>query len=155
MIAAISPTQRTQAAKLLVVDSHGELHHAHRDRLIDFLRPGDLVARYGGEEFAVVLPGTDEIGAKAVAEDICQAVRNRRLPHEGNAPGIVTVSIGCATIIPMRGKAPQDLIESADQALYRAKGRGRNRVVVAGVPARGETLSLTAEAPRSRGGESS
>ena len=43
MIAAISPTQRTQATKLLVIDSHGELHHAHRDRLVDFLCPGDLV----------------------------------------------------------------------------------------------------------------
>lgn len=109
------------------------------------LRPGDLVARYGGEEFAVVLPGTDDMGAKAVAEDICQAVRNRRLPHEGNAPGIVTVSIGCATIVPQRGKSPQDLIEAADQALYRAKGRGRNRVVVAGVPSRLEAIELPVE----------
>lgn len=109
------------------------------------LRPGDLVARYGGEEFAVVLPGTDDMGAKAVAEDICQAVRNRRLPHEGNAPGIVTVSIGCATIVPQRGKTPQDLIEAADQALYRAKGRGRNRVVVAGVPSRLEAIELSVE----------
>jgi diguanylate cyclase (GGDEF)-like protein/PAS domain S-box-containing protein len=114
------------------------------------LRPGDLVARYGGEEFAVVLPGTDEIGAKAVAEDICQAVRNRRLPHEGNAPGIVTVSIGCATIIPQRGKTSQDVIESADQALYRAKGRGRNRVVVAGAPTRPENAPMIVEAPKIR-----
>jgi diguanylate cyclase (GGDEF)-like protein/PAS domain S-box-containing protein len=119
------------------------------------LRPGDLVARYGGEEFAVVLPGTDEIGAKAVAEDICQAIRNRRLPHEGNAPGIVTVSIGCATIIPQRGKTPQDVIESADQALYRAKGRGRNRVVVAGAPTRPENAPTIVETPKIRqGGES-
>lgn len=114
------------------------------------LRPGDLVARYGGEEFAVVLPGTDDMGAKAVAEDICQAVRNRRLPHEGNAPGIVTVSIGCATIVPQRGKTPQDLIEAADQALYRAKGRGRNRVVVAGVPLRLEAIELPVEVQDSR-----
>ena len=116
------------------------------------LRPGDLVARYGGEEFAVVLPGTDEIGAKAVAEDICQAIRNRRLPHEGNAPGIVTVSIGCATIVPERGKTASDLIESADQALYRAKGRGRNRVVVAGVPLRPETAPVILEVPEARRG---
>jgi diguanylate cyclase (GGDEF)-like protein/PAS domain S-box-containing protein len=112
------------------------------------LRPGDLVARYGGEEFAVVLPGTDETGAKAVAEDICQAVRNRRLPHEGNAPGIVTVSIGCATVVPQRGKTAQDLIEAADQALYRAKGRGRNRVIVAGVPFQPDTTSVAFEVPK-------
>jgi diguanylate cyclase (GGDEF)-like protein/PAS domain S-box-containing protein len=119
------------------------------------LRPGDLVARYGGEEFAVVLPGTDEGGAKAVAEDICQAVRNRELPHEGNAPGIVTVSIGCATVVPQRGKTPQDLIESADQALYRAKGRGRNRVVVAGSLARPESGPMIVETPKSGGGDNS
>ena len=116
------------------------------------LRPGDLVARYGGEEFAVVLPGTDETGAKGVAEDICQAVRNRRLPHEGNAPGIVTVSIGCATMIPQRGKISKDLIEAADQALYRAKGRGRNRVVVAGTPIRPESPPLIVEIPKTRQG---
>jgi len=112
------------------------------------LRPGDLVARYGGEEFAVVLPGTDETGAKEVADEICEAVRNRRLPHEGNAPGIVTISIGCATIIPQRGKTAQDLIEAADQALYRAKGRGRNRVIVAGVPFRPDTTSFIVDVPK-------
>jgi diguanylate cyclase (GGDEF)-like protein/PAS domain S-box-containing protein len=112
------------------------------------LRPGDLVARYGGEEFAVILPGTDETGAKGVADEICDAVRNRRLPHEGNAPGIVTISIGCATIVPQRGKTAQDLIESADQALYRAKGRGRNRVVVAGVPFRPDPAAMIIEVPK-------
>jgi diguanylate cyclase (GGDEF)-like protein/PAS domain S-box-containing protein len=114
------------------------------------LRPGDLVARYGGEEFAVILPGTDELGAKGVAEEICQAIRNRRLPHEGNAPGIVTVSIGCATIIPQRGKSAQDLIEAADQALYRAKGRGRNRVIVAGMLTRSESSPTILEVPKIR-----
>jgi diguanylate cyclase (GGDEF)-like protein/PAS domain S-box-containing protein len=117
------------------------------------LRPGDLVARYGGEEFAVVLPGTDETGAVAVAEAICQAVRNRMLPHEGNAPGIVTVSVGCATLVAQRGKKSQDLIEQADQALYRAKARGRNRVEVAGVPTRTETTSQVVEIPRTRHGD--
>ncbi len=113
------------------------------------LRPGDLVARYGGEEFAVVLPGTDEAGAVAVAEDICQAVRSRQLPHEGNTTGIVTVSIGCATIVPHRGKTAQDLIEAADQALYHAKSRGRNRVAVAGSQ-RSETIPTVVELPKIR-----
>jgi diguanylate cyclase (GGDEF)-like protein/PAS domain S-box-containing protein len=114
------------------------------------LRPGDLVARYGGEEFAVVLPGTDETGAKSVAEDICQAVRNRQLPHEGNAPGIVTVSVGVASMIPQRGKSTQDLIEGADQALYRAKGRGRNRVVVSGISTKPDTPAQIVEVPKIR-----
>jgi diguanylate cyclase (GGDEF)-like protein/PAS domain S-box-containing protein len=114
------------------------------------LRPGDLVARYGGEEFAVILPGTDEMGAKAVAEDICQAVRGRKLPHEGNAPGIVTVSVGCATVVPQRGKTPQDLIEMADQALYRAKGKGRNRVIVASMYSAGDSGPLVLEVPKIR-----
>jgi diguanylate cyclase (GGDEF)-like protein/PAS domain S-box-containing protein len=113
------------------------------------LRPGDLVARYGGEEFAVILSGTDESGAKSVAEDICQAVRDRKLPHEGNAPGIVTVSIGVATVVPQRGKSAEDLVELADQALYRAKAKGRNRVVIAGVHSQ-DTGTLILEVPKIR-----
>ena len=95
------------------------------------VRPADLVARYGGEEFAVILPGTDEAGALAVAEEICRAVRRRNLAHEKNPHGIVTVSIGCATVTPKRGLVAKDLIEFADKALYAAKGSGRNRVAVA------------------------
>jgi len=95
------------------------------------LRPADLVARYGGEEFAVVLPTTDAVGAQAVADEICQAVRNRALPHQGNPHGVVTISIGCASVVPHRGMAPKDLIDLADKALYQAKNAGRNRVVVA------------------------
>jgi diguanylate cyclase (GGDEF)-like protein len=91
-------------------------------------RPGDLVARFGGEEFVVVLPNTESEGAMHVANDICEALRSRRLPHSGNAPGIVTISAGCATLVPKFGKHAPELIELADKALYKAKFNGRNQV---------------------------
>jgi diguanylate cyclase (GGDEF)-like protein/PAS domain S-box-containing protein len=91
-------------------------------------RPGDLVARFGGEEFVVILPNTENEGSTHVANDICEALRSRRLPHKGNLAGIVTISAGCATLIPRFGQRSTDLIEMADQALYKAKHNGRNRV---------------------------
>jgi diguanylate cyclase (GGDEF)-like protein/PAS domain S-box-containing protein len=91
-------------------------------------RPGDLVARFGGEEFVVVLPNTESEGALCVANEICESLRSRGLPHSGNQPGIVTVSAGCATLVPRFGKHAPELIEMADQALYRAKNDGRNQV---------------------------
>jgi diguanylate cyclase (GGDEF)-like protein/PAS domain S-box-containing protein len=91
-------------------------------------RPGDLVSRFGGEEFAVILPNTDNAGAMKVAQEICDCVSFRRLPHTGSPLGVVTISLGCATLIPKFGKHTQDLIEAADRALYRAKAGGRNQV---------------------------
>lgn len=91
-------------------------------------RPGDLVARYGGEEFSVILPNTSSEGALAVAQEILEAVRHRRLPHPGSSFQVVTVSIGCATGIPTYGKHATELLDLADQALYAAKASGRNRV---------------------------
>ena len=91
-------------------------------------RPGDLVARIGGEEFAVILPNTPAEGAFEVADQICAAVRRRKLPHNTNPLGIVTISIGCATVIPRLGQHATILMERADDALYAAKNAGRNRV---------------------------
>jgi diguanylate cyclase (GGDEF)-like protein/PAS domain S-box-containing protein len=89
-------------------------------------RPGDLVARFGGEEFAVVLPNTPATGAFQIAQEICAAMRNRQLPHSGNSAGVVTISAGCATLVPQLGQHAPSLIDCADQALYQAKANGRN-----------------------------
>jgi diguanylate cyclase (GGDEF)-like protein/PAS domain S-box-containing protein len=89
-------------------------------------RPGDLVARFGGEEFAVILPGTQNEGAMQIATQICAALANRKLKHSANPFGFVTVSIGCATLVPKLGQNAIQLIERADQALYHAKNNGRN-----------------------------
>lgn len=91
-------------------------------------RPGDLVARFGGEEFAVILPHTDNDGALQLARDICQGLCSRRLPHSGTLAGVLTLSVGCATMVAGFGQHSVNLIELADQALYTAKRNGRNQV---------------------------
>jgi diguanylate cyclase (GGDEF)-like protein/PAS domain S-box-containing protein len=91
-------------------------------------RPADLVARFGGEEFAVILPETDAEGALVVAQQIRRALSRRSLEHRGSPFGFLTVSIGCATVIPALGQTSVTLIQQADDAMYAAKGNGRNQV---------------------------
>jgi len=98
-------------------------------------RPGDFVARYGGEEIVVLLPGTDEAGAGVVAEKMRAGVEALAVHHEANAPSYsLTISIGSVTQQPAFNGShtgPADLIQMADQALYRAKLGGRNCVAIA------------------------
>jgi two-component system, cell cycle response regulator len=90
-------------------------------------RATDLVARYGGEEFAVVLPNTSLSGAIVIAEKIQQAIKALAIPHACSDAGtIVSISLGIATLVPTTTGSPQQLIASADRALYTAKQQGRN-----------------------------
>ena len=93
-------------------------------------RPADLIARYGGEEFAIILPDTDSPGAVHLAERICAGVRNLEISHSQSPLGIVTLSLGLATLIPLGELDSDFLISAADQALYQAKDEGRDRVCV-------------------------
>jgi diguanylate cyclase (GGDEF)-like protein len=92
-------------------------------------RDSDVVARYGGEEFALVLPDCSETGAQSVTEACRSAVEDIKIDHASSSTSeIVTVSIGVATTVPTAGQNLRELIDAADEALYRAKASGRNRV---------------------------
>jgi diguanylate cyclase (GGDEF)-like protein len=92
----------------------------------------DVAARYGGEEFALLLPDTPAEGAMIVAEKARQALAALALPHAGSlTSNVVTFSAGIATYSAEHDKASGDLVTRADEALYRAKHLGRNRVAAA------------------------
>ncbi len=92
------------------------------------VRSVDVVCRYGGEEFSILLPETDARGAYAAAENVRDAVREHRFCNEDGSPECrLTVSIGFATY-PQHGVDCEELLREADDALYRAKHEGRDRV---------------------------
>jgi diguanylate cyclase (GGDEF)-like protein/PAS domain S-box-containing protein len=90
-------------------------------------RPADFAARYGGEEFAVILPNMSERSALHFAEKYRKLVEEMQLEHSGSPFGIVTVSLGLACEVPGQETSAR-LLRRADEALYRAKSEGRNRV---------------------------
>jgi two-component system cell cycle response regulator len=94
-------------------------------------RPGDIAARFGGEEFIVVLSMINSEQAVSIAEKIRMAVESLKIPHEQSTIGdFVTISIGVVTAIPTNKSNTIDFLKCADEALYKAKDEGRNRVVV-------------------------
>lgn len=96
---------------------------------------GGRVARYGGEEFAAILPGIAPVAAREAAERIRAAVAGERLcPTETPGGVAVTVSIGLMPVAPGDGDGPEQVVDAADRALYRAKRDGRNRVRDAAAP---------------------
>jgi diguanylate cyclase (GGDEF)-like protein/PAS domain S-box-containing protein len=117
-------------------------HYGHLDgdeclrRIADVLRnrpsrAADVAARFGGEEFVVLLPETDADGATVVAEALRRTVADLSIPNQGVGPTtIVTISVGVATIEPQVSDeiTPNELVAAADEAVYRAKAAGRDRV---------------------------
>ena len=92
-------------------------------------RPDDFVARYGGEEFAVILPNTDEVGGKKVAENIRQAINSINIKHQKpEGDPWLTISLGGYSSIPEQFQNEQIFIEKADACLYKAKHNGKNCV---------------------------
>jgi two-component system chemotaxis family response regulator WspR len=99
-------------------------------------RPADTVARYGGEEFIVLLPETDSSGALTVAEKFRAEVENLHLPNpDSTVSPFVTISVGVITVVPTADSTPEASLRLVDEALYRAKDAGRNRVSIALPPA--------------------
>ena len=100
------------------------------DTCLGVLRKSDVMCRFGGEEFLVLLPETSQTDAVIAAERICQAIAAKSLPTNSElGPVSVTVSIGI-TQLKSKTETLQNLIGQADQALYKAKETGRNRVYV-------------------------
>ncbi len=92
------------------------------------VRRGDFVARYGGEEFVVVLPNTDEDGARVIADRMLNEMRNCNIPHEtSTVADCVTISIGAVTGTVLQTRNRDDYLVRADEMLYASKQGGRDR----------------------------
>lgn len=92
-------------------------------------RPADMPARFGGDEFVVILPETTSLGAELLGINICQKVQELALKQAPDAMHyVVTLSIGCATLVPSVDNEIKDLFALADEHLFKAKKQGRNCV---------------------------
>ncbi len=99
------------------------------DRLRRASRLGDVTARWGGEEFVMLLPETSDAEARAMADRIRTALARQPIVADGGQTLAVTASFGVAT--RQEGQSLDELLRAADEALYAAKGAGRDRVVSA------------------------
>jgi diguanylate cyclase (GGDEF)-like protein len=94
-------------------------------------RATDFAARYGGEEFVMIAADSNEERACQLAQSVRQSIEALAIPHEQSPMGHVTVSLGVAVVTPLAGQSFETLLRQADEALYRAKNNGRNRIEVA------------------------
>lgn len=91
-------------------------------------RPSDFCARYGGEEFIVVLANTDLQAAQLIAERICKNLEDLQTLDKTSLTGVVTLSLGISISSNDRKETYESIIKEADEALYKAKENGRNRI---------------------------
>ena len=93
------------------------------------LRPRDYIARYGGEEFIIILPKTHLDGSVIVAQRILKTIEDLQIEHSTTLleKKLVSVSIGCLTLVPHKNESADFIINLADEALYTAKEQGRDR----------------------------
>ncbi len=98
-------------------------------------RDSDFIARYGGEEFCIVIPDCGAETAQEIGEKIKRAVQKKRIEHKKTGlGGIVTLSVGITSGIPGKNEDAGQFIKTADKALYKAKGSGRNKTVYRELP---------------------
>jgi len=91
-------------------------------------RADDFVIRYGGEEFIVVLPNTDEQGARLIADKLLESIRSLNLPHgQSSVADYITISIGGTTGKVVHTHKADDFVKRADELMYKSKQEGRNR----------------------------
>ncbi len=95
------------------------------------LRTGDRAYRYGGEEFLIILPDQTLESATPAAERLRRDIEELAIPYEAakTPPGVVTISLGLATLLSGEKKLFEELLKEADDALYVAKESGRNRIM--------------------------
>jgi two-component system, cell cycle response regulator len=97
-------------------------------RLRDLARTGDALYRYGGEEFLCILPEQSPAEATVAAERMRSGMEGLGVPHAGNGAGVITLSAGVAMLDADGTRTADEVLKEADEALYRAKRLGRNRV---------------------------
>jgi diguanylate cyclase (GGDEF)-like protein len=94
------------------------------------IRKSDRIYRYGGEELLLLLPETNRAGAENLGQKLLRAVTRCAIPHQAHPVGIVTFSGGIASLDEQSEAASwEDLLQTADRALYRAKNAGRNCIL--------------------------
>jgi len=116
-------------------DHNGHMHGSETLKSIGTImknkfRTTDLLAKYGGDEFVIILPQTDKVGAYLAAERLRESVEKEIFPGAENQPlKKLTISIGLASY-PEHGMSDEEILNSADKALYFAKDSGRNRTII-------------------------